>query len=166
MEEWRRLKEFRDSKFEPRRQIPEALAWKTLYHYIDQKCELEEEQNTNKRKRKILHAILHQKLFYKLAAVAILQVDMPMPGTQIDFHGEEPLGQRTPFGEVINPKVKYATEMGQWLICFARLVKTRREKDEYKSNLAATPQITGRKWRQASRRADADDGSTSGLLSW
>ena len=161
MEEWRRLKEFRDSKFEPGRQIPEALAWKTLYHYIDQKCELEEEQNTNKRKRKILHAILHQKLLYKLAAVAILQVDMPMPGTQIDFHGEEPLGQRTPFGEVINPKVKYATEMGQWLICFARLVKTRREKDEYKSNLAATPQITGRKWRQASRRADADDGSTS-----
>ena len=40
MEEWRRLKEFRDSKFEPGRQIPEALAWKTLYHYIDQKCEL------------------------------------------------------------------------------------------------------------------------------
>ena len=161
MEEWRRLKEFRDSKFEPGRQIPEALAWKTLYHYIDQKCELEEEQNTNKRKRKILHAILHQKLLYKLAAVAILQVDMPMPGTQIDFHGEEPLGQRTPFGEVINPKVKYATEMGQWLICFARLVKTRREKDEYKSNLAATPQITGRKWWKASTRADADDGSTS-----
>ena len=110
--------------------------------------------------------MLHQRLLQKLAAVAILQVDMPMPGTQIDFHGEKPLGLRTPFGEVINPKVKYAREMGQWLTCFARLVRIRREKNEYQSNLASTPQITGRKWWNAPRkRKEADDGSTPWLHS-
>lgn len=87
---WRMIKEFRDGKFRPGQHIDESLAWQALYEFQEYTwgMELTEEQSRpQKRRRKILNNILHQSAFCKLAAVAIMQVDIPRPQTQGEDDG-------------------------------------------------------------------------------
>ena len=110
MKWWWRLKEFRDSKFAPGQGISEADAWQTLHEFADRnwRSELTPAQDKANKRRRVYQAMLHQRLFHKLAAVAIMQVDIPLPGTQTDFHGEDAIdGERkTPWREEMDVKLK------------------------------------------------------------
>ena len=112
--------------------------------------------------------MLHKRLFHKLAAVAIMQVDIPLPGTQTDFHGEDAIdGERkTPWREEMDVKLKQAKGMGQWLTCYARLSIEHRDTEQYQNDLRYTPQITGEKWRDDHLKYDAGHGSTSWWDTW
>ena len=106
--------------------------------------------------------MLHQRLFHKLAAVAIMQVDIPLPRTQTDFHGEDAIdGERkTPWQDVMEVKLKQARGMGQWLTCYAQLARKHRDTEQYQNDHRDTPQITGEKWLPR-RKYEARDKSKS-----
>ena len=153
MEGWRQIKKFRDREFPQRGEISEGEAWKAVYRFANEfwKSDLKRYQDTTKNRRKTYNNLLHKRMFHKLAVVAIMQADLPMPGTDTNSHGG------------INiPDQKYATEMGRWLTCFARLVREHRDKKEYQESYQSTPQITGEKWNPW---RSACDHSTSWLHS-
>ena len=85
-------------------------------------------------KKKILKTILHKRAFSKLAAVAIIQIDIPMPLTQIAFNGNDP------WQEEMTVKLQYAQETGRWLTCFAQIATAYRNQERYQRDLASTPQ--------------------------
>ena len=167
---WRQLKKFRDDQFAPGQEIPEKLAWQTLYKFAELhwRSELTPAQDKANKRKKIYQALLHQRLFHKLAAVAIMQVDIPLPGTQTDFHGEDAIdGERkNPWREEMDVKLKQAKGMGQWLTCYARLSIEHRDTEQYQNDLRYTPQITGEKWRDDHLKYDAGHGSTSWWDTW
>ena len=164
MKWWWRLKKFRDSKVAPGEGIPEDQAWKAVQEFaeLNWRSKLTPAQNKAKKRKQTYHAMLHQRLFHKLAAVAIMQVDIPLPGTQTDFHGEDAIdGERkTPWQEVMEVKLKQARGMGQWLTCYAQLARKHRDTEQYQNDYRATPQITGEKWLPR-RKYEARDKSKS-----
>ena len=164
MKWWWRLKKFRDSKFAPGEGIPEDQAWKAVHEFaeLNWRSKLTPAQNKAKKRKRTYHAMLHQRLFHKLAAVAIMQVDIPLPGTQTDFHGEDAIdGERkTPWQEVMEVKLKQARGMGQWLTCYAQLARKHRDTEQYQNDHRDTPQITGEKWLPR-RKYEARDKSKS-----
>ena len=161
---WRQLKKFRDDQFAPGQEIPEKLAWQTLHKFakLHWRSELTPAQDKANKRKRIYDALVHKKLFHKLAAVAILQVDIPLPGTQTDFHGEDAIdGERkNPWREEMDVKLRQAKGMGQWLTCYARLSIEHRDTAQYQNDYRYTPQITGKKWRIDPPKSDAGHGST------
>jgi len=161
---WRQLKKFRDDQFAPGQEIPEKLAWQTLHKFakLHWRSELTPAQDKANKRKRIYDALVHKKLFHKLAAVAILQVDIPLPGTQTDFHGEDAIdGEReTPWREEMDVKLEQARGMGQWLTCYARLSIEHRDTAQYQNDYRHTPQITGKKWGIDPPKSDAWHGST------
>ena len=168
MKWWQRLKKFRDSKFAPGEGILEDQAWKALHEFaeLNWRSELTLAQNKAKKRKKTYNSMLHQRLFHKLAAVAIMQVDIPLPGTQTDFHGEDAIHGEGAIEEM-EAKLKQARGMGQWLTCYARLARKHRDTEQYQNDHRDTPQITGEKWLPRRKiRSNAGDGSTSCWDTW
>ena len=89
-----------------------------------------------------------------------MQVDIPLPGTQTDFHGEDAIdGERkNPRREEMDVKLRQAKGMGQWLTCYARLSIEHRDTAQYQNDYRHTPQITGKKWRIDPPKSDAGHG--------
>ena len=97
--------------------LDEDDAKQALYEFEEETWgrELTEAQSHPQKRRKILNSMLHRRVFCKVAAVAILQTEIPMPQTQIDFNSN------APWQEEMNVKLQYAQDMGRWLTMFAQI---------------------------------------------